>query len=145
MPGGGAIRRPFVLSAQMRAGLTTARCYEAAAPTGPPSANPSASRAHAAAVERLQCGAMADRDNRRRCQLLFQQRVERRLGGFIKRRGRLVEKQILRLVQQCACDPEPLLLAERKHPVPVVLLVEMLCECRQADHRERTAQVVVAV
>ena len=57
-------------------------------------------------------------------QPLLQQAVQRRLGGFVERRGRLVEEQIIRRVQQRARDGEPLLLAERQHAIPVRLLVE---------------------
>ena len=53
-------------------------------------------------MEGLQRRAMTDRDDGGGRQFLLEQAVERRLRGFIERRGRLIEEQILRLVQQRA-------------------------------------------
>ena len=72
-------------------------------------------------------------------QLLLQQAIERGFGGFVERGGGLVEEQELRRLQQRACDAEPLLLAERQHPVPVLLLIDPRGELRQADLRQHLA------
>ena len=59
-----------------------------------------------AIVESLQRRAMADRDDGGRRQLLLEQFVEGRLRRFVKRSGRFIEKQILRLMQQGAGKAE---------------------------------------
>ena len=93
----------------------------------------------AAAVERVQRRAVADRDDGRVRQPLLQQPVERGLGRLVERGGGLVEEQLVRLLQQRAGDAEPLLLAERQHAVPVRLLVEPLDQRRQPTARSASA------
>ena len=53
----------------------------------------------AAAVECAERRAVADGDDRRALEPLLQQPVQRRLGGLIERSGRLVEEQIIGLLQ----------------------------------------------
>src|SRR2546428_165499 len=74
------------------------------------------------AVERAQRRAVADRDDGGLAQPLLHEPVERGLGGLVERGGRLVEEQIVGRVQDRPGDGEPLLLADREHPVPVRLL-----------------------
>src|SRR5476649_2958493 len=70
-----------------------------------------------ALMERLQRAAMTDRYDGGRRQFLLEQLVEPGLGGFIERRGRFVEEQVLRRMQERAGKPEALLLAQRKHAI----------------------------
>ena len=76
---------------------------------------------------------MADRYDGGARQAPFEQPVERGFARFVERGGGLVQKQIVRRVQHGAGDAEPLLLAERQHPVPMRLLVDPGRERRQAD------------
>src|SRR6266478_681016 len=95
-----------------------------------------------ALVEGLERGAMADRDYGGCRQFLLEQTIQRRLGGLIQRRGRLVEEQILRPMQQRARESEALLFAERKHSVPVRFLLEPRRELRHAHRDEGVADLI---
>ena len=84
-----------------------------------------------------QCRAVADRDDGRARQALRQQPVEVGLGGIVERGGGFVEQQDIRPLQQRAGDGEALLLAERQHPVPVILAGDVGGERRQPDGADR--------
>ena len=64
-----------------------------------------------APVELHEAGAMADRDDGRIGKLFQQELVKVGLRAFVERARRFVQKQPVRLLQQRACDREPLLLA----------------------------------
>src|SRR3982074_2287279 len=95
-----------------------------------------------ALVEDLERGAMADRDDGGCRQFLLEQTIQRRLGGLIQRRGRLVEEQILRPMQQRAREPEALLLAGREDSVPVRFLPQPRREPTQAPGAEGAGGLV---
>src|SRR3979411_1490142 len=76
-----------------------------------------------ALVECLERAAMTDRDDGGCRQFLLQETIKRRLRGFIERSGRFIEEQVLRRVQQRACEPKALLLAQREHSIPVAFFL----------------------
>src|SRR5579863_6999899 len=84
---------------------------------------------------------MADRDYGRCRQLLGQETIERRFGGFVERGGRLIEEQIFRRVQKRARQTQPLLFAEREHPVPMRFLLQPWNEPWQTYRGERAADM----
>src|SRR6516165_6410455 len=75
-------------------------------------------------VERAKRRAMADGNDGCALEPVLQQTIKRSLGRFIERGGRLVEEQIVGRVQQRPRYRKPLLLAERKHPVPVRFVMQ---------------------
>src|SRR4029453_1744120 len=94
----------------------------------------------AAAVERGKRRAVPDRDDRGALEARVEEAVERSFRRFVERGRRLVEKEIIRRLQNGSGNPEALLLAEREHSVPVCLLAEPLGERGQADRDDRLAQ-----
>ena len=66
-----------------------------------------------ALMKRLKRASMSNRDRGGCLEFVGQQAIERGFGGFVERRGCLVEEQVLRLVQQRAGKAKPLLFAER--------------------------------
>src|SRR6516162_421430 len=90
-----------------------------------------------AVVKGLERGSVADRDHGGLWKYGFDQTVETGFGRLVEGSRRLVEKEILRGVQQRARNPEPLLLAERQHLVPMRLGVEPALEFGQANREQR--------
>src|SRR6266516_559566 len=93
------------------------------------------------AVERPQGRAVADRHDARMREPLLQEPIERGLGRLVERGGSLVEEQIVGRVQDGAREPEPLLLAEREHAVPVRILVEPRRERGEPDRLQHFAHL----
>src|SRR5262249_34026078 len=87
---------------------------------------------------------MADAEDRRLRQPLAQQSIETRFGRLVERRGRLVEKEPLGLLDQGAREGNTLLLARGELKRPVRALVQASAELAEADHLERLAQGFVA-
>src|SRR5258705_10331325 len=90
-----------------------------------------------ALVEGLKRRAVADRDDGGCRQFFLEETIEPGFRGFIERGGRFVEEQILRRVQQRACESKPLLLAQRKNSVPVRVFLPLRTELRPA-HTDQT-------
>src|SRR5262245_60644557 len=86
-----------------------------------------------ALVERGEARAVANRDDGRAGQPLDHEVIERGLRGLVERARRLVEEEPLRLLQQCARDRKPLLLAARKLVGPIRRVVELSDERAESD------------
>jgi len=71
-----------------------------------------------ALMEDLKCRAVTDRDDGGCRHFLLEETIEPGFRGFIERGGRFVEEEILRRVQQRACEPKALLLAQVEDSVP---------------------------
>src|SRR3981081_4818907 len=82
---------------------------------------------------------MTDRDHGGRRQFVPEEMVKLSLRSFVERGGRFIEEQILWRVQQRAGEPKALLLAQRQHPVPVRLLLQLRRELRQAYRDQNLA------
>src|SRR5262249_60952515 len=93
-----------------------------------------------AGVEAAQGPAMAAAEARRLRQALARQSIEARLGRLVERRGRLVEKEPLGLLDQGAREGDALLLARGELKRPVRVLVQAPAELAEADRLERLAQ-----
>src|SRR5258706_1149654 len=91
-----------------------------------------------ALVEGLKRGAVTDRDDGGCRQFLLEETIERGFRGFIERGRGFIEEQILRRVQQRACQPKPLLLAQGENSVPVRVFLQLRRELGQA-HRDKDA------
>src|SRR5882762_4306070 len=78
-----------------------------------------AGKLHIALMEGFKRRAMADRDDGGCRQFLLDQAIQCRLRGFIERGGGFIEEQILRRMQQRACEPKALLFAKREESGPV--------------------------
>src|SRR5689334_24723408 len=81
--------------------------------------------------------AVADRDDGRSREPFLEQPIESCLRDLVERSGGLIEEQEVRRLQQGATNAEPLLLAERQHPVPVRVLVEPFRQGAEPDRTER--------
>src|SRR5437763_1138804 len=92
-------------------------------------------------VETLQRAVMPDADDRRVPIGFAHEPIERRLGGFVERRSRLVEKHNVRPRQQDAGKAEPLLLAAGETQGPIALLIELIDQIGQADGTQRPLQL----
>src|SRR5262249_52686388 len=86
-----------------------------------------------AAVEGGERGAVADRHDRGALEPRVEKAVERGFRCLVEGSRRLVEEKIIRRLQNGAGNAEALLLAQRKHSVPVRFLGEPPGERRQAD------------
>src|SRR5262245_24700955 len=93
-----------------------------------------------ARVEGVQGGSMADAEQRRLGKPLAHQPIEAGLRRLVHRRGRLVEKEPLRLLDQRAGEGDALLLSGREPESPVGGLIEARGELDEAHDLERVAQ-----
>src|SRR5947199_5868703 len=84
---------------------------------------------------------VSDRNNGNVRQPILDELVEPRLRRLVERGARLVKEQEVGRMQDRARDAEPLLLAEREHPVPVPTLLQPLCHRGKADRYEKIADL----
>src|SRR5215207_318081 len=96
-----------------------------------------------ALVESIERRAVSDRDDGGGRQFLLEQPIQRLLRGLVERRGGLIEEQVLRRMQQRACDSKPLLFAERQRSVPVSVLVGLRRELGQSHRLKRTGDLAI--
>src|SRR5271169_5035257 len=87
----------------------------------------------AAAMESEQRRTMADGYNGRAGEPLGEEAVERCFRRLVERGCGLIQKEIIRRLQNGTSNAETLLLAEREHAVPVGFLLQPLRKLGQAD------------